>query len=145
MLQMNNLFQKGYLFAVFLGLSAYVCGQVSGQTYTPPSYPSQPAPQRVTPPATLPPTVLPPINANSGVAAPSQVVAPPFDPFQPRTQTFPMTLGTQSSPIYRVAAPATVYHTDPRSIQPIHLWRVSQAVARDGLGLASPELGRLSE
>ncbi|MDG2185381.1 MAG: hypothetical protein P8K79_06855 [Mariniblastus sp.] len=96
---MNNLFQKGYLFTVFLGLSAYVCGQVSGQTYSPPSYPSQPAPQSVMPPTTLPPTVLPPINANSGVAAPSQVVAPPFDPFQPRTQTFPMTLGNQSSPI----------------------------------------------
>ena len=99
MLQMSNLFQKGYLIAVFLGLSAFCCGQVSGQTYSPPTYPSQPVPQTVMPPTTLPPTVLPPINANSGVAAPSQSVAPPFDPFQPRTQTFPMTLGTQSSPI----------------------------------------------
>ncbi|MCH2182539.1 MAG: hypothetical protein MK108_11085 [Mariniblastus sp.] len=93
---MSQLYQTSCLVAVFLGLGLLGPSPLVAQAYTPPAYP---APQTVTPPTTLPPASLPPVVGNSGVAPPSQVVAPAFDPFRAQTQQFPMTLGAPASPV----------------------------------------------
>ena len=111
MLQMSHLCKK---IKFTVGLSAFLAlggGPIFAQNYSPPSYPSQPAPQLGAPPTTLPPTVLPPATVGSGVAPPSQVTAPPFDPFQPQSQSFPMTIGGAPTSPVSVLPPQQQYLT----------------------------------